>query len=88
VPLYRTIATPPTEPPDGEIVVLASPSAARVWSELGVEIAAVSIGPETTRTAKAAGIDVLAQARSYELDGLVQAIEEAAVTLRPCSSRS
>jgi uroporphyrinogen-III synthase len=88
VPLYRTIPTPPSDPPDGDLVVLASPSAARVWSELGIEIAAVSIGPETTRAAEATGINVLAQGRSYDLDGLVQAIEEAAVTLRPCSSRS
>jgi uroporphyrinogen-III synthase len=88
VPLYRTIPTPPSDPPDGDLVVLASPSAARVWSELGIEIAAVSIGPETTRAAEATGTNVFAQARSYDLDGLVQAIEEAAVTLRPCSSRS
>jgi uroporphyrinogen-III synthase len=88
VPLYRTIPTPPREPPNGDLVVLASPSAARAWAELGLSIPAVSIGPETTRAARATGISVVAQAGSHDLAGLLRAIEEAAVTLRRCSSRS
>jgi uroporphyrinogen-III synthase len=88
VPLYRTVPTPPSDAPNGDIVVLASPSAARAWAELGVSIPAVSIGPETSRAARKTGTPVVAQAGSHDLGGLLRAIEEAAVTLRPCSSRS
>jgi uroporphyrinogen-III synthase len=34
----------------------------------------VSIGPETTRAARAAGIDVVAEAETHDLDGLVEAV--------------
>ena len=44
----------PTAPPEGDLVVLASGSAARAFAELGVDIPAVTIGPQTTRR-RAAG---------------------------------
>lgn len=81
VALYRTrLLRPP--PPDGDVVVLASGSAARSFAALGVPLPAVSIGPQTTRAARAAGLDVVAEARTHDLDGLVAAVEDA------CSSRS
>ena len=43
-------------------MVLASASAAEAFAALGLELPAVSIGPETTRAAEAAGVKVVAEA--------------------------
>ena len=85
VPLYRTRELVPPEPPAGDLVVLASASAARVLGRTSAAIPAVSIGPETTAAAKAAGIEVVAEATTHDLDGLLAAI---ALTSARCSSRS
>ena len=58
VPLYRTHELVPAAPPDGDLVVLASASAARAFGRLGADIPAVTIGPLTTEAARAAGIEV------------------------------
>jgi uroporphyrinogen-III synthase len=79
VPLYRTRALHPDPPPTGDLVVLASASAAAAFGALGVDLPAVSIGPETTRAAEAAGIRVVAEAETQDLDGLVAAVSRAAV---------
>jgi uroporphyrinogen-III synthase len=76
--LYRTRELRPSEPPEGDVVVLASASAARAFSALGLDIPAVSIGPETTREARANGIRVVVEAENHDLDGLVGAVEKAA----------
>ena len=55
VALYRTIEVLPLEPLSGDLVVLASASAARVFARLGTRIPVVSIGPETTRIARGRG---------------------------------
>lgn len=81
VPLYRTRLLRPA-PPQGDLVVLASGSAARSFAAVGGTQAAVSIGPQTTRAARAVGLEVVAEARTHDLDGLVEAVAEA------CSSRS
>lgn len=81
VPLYRTRQLRPA-PPDGDVVVLTSGSAARAFASLGVDLPAVSIGPHTTRAAEAAGVRIVAEARTHDLDGLLAAVEEA------CSSPS
>jgi uroporphyrinogen-III synthase len=78
VVLYRTKELQPADPPQGDVVVLASASAARAFSALALEIPAVSIGPETTREAEAGGIRVLVEAENHDLDGLVAAVERAA----------
>jgi uroporphyrinogen-III synthase len=78
VPLYTTRLVRPGEPPDGDLVVLASGSAARSFAALGVDIPAVSIGPETTRAAEAAGLHVVAEAETHDLDGLVSAVHRLA----------
>jgi uroporphyrinogen III methyltransferase / synthase len=75
--LYRTKPLRPAELPEGDLVVLASASAARVFAELGLEIPAVSIGPETTRESKARGVKIVAEAETHDLDGLVAAVAKA-----------
>jgi uroporphyrinogen-III synthase len=79
VPLYRTTALTPDPPPDGDLVVLASASAAEAFAALGLELPAVSIGPETSRAAEAAGVNVVAEAERHDLDGLVEAVARAAL---------
>ncbi len=77
LPLYRTRAVRPVQPLEGDLVVLASPSAARAYAELRASIPAVSIGPETTAAAEAAGVRVLREAHTHDLDGLVEAVQAA-----------
>jgi len=72
VPLYRTRLLRP-EPPAGDLVVLASGSAARAYAAVGGTAPAVTIGPETTRAARAVGLSVAAEAGTHDLDGLVMA---------------
>jgi uroporphyrinogen-III synthase len=79
VPLYRTRALTPEPLPDADVVVLASPSAARAFAALGGETAAVSIGPETTKAAENHGIRVIREAATHDLDGLLEAL----ASLRP-----
>lgn len=79
VPLYRTHELQPDEPANADLVVLASPSAARAFATLGTTIPAVSIGPETTAAAEAEGVRVVREAATHDLDGLVTAIAEAVV---------
>lgn len=83
VALYRTRALRPRLPPDAELVVLASASAARALGALATDLPAVSIGPHTTAAARAAGVHVLGEAHTHDLDGLVAAVAAAAVNLRP-----
>ena len=78
VALYRTRLVRPKEPPAGDLVVLASGSAARSFAQLGTAVPAVSIGPQTTRVAESLGIDVVAEAETHDLDGLVAAVERVA----------
>ncbi|HVC86410.1 MAG TPA: uroporphyrinogen-III synthase [Gaiellaceae bacterium] len=75
VPLYRTQLLTP-EPPPGDIVVLASGSAARAYAGLGGGAPAVTIGPETTRAARASGLQVVAEATTHDLAGLVAAVRD------------
>ena len=83
VPLYRTRAIVPPARPEGDLVVLASASAARALGALDLALPAVSIGPQTTAAARSAGVEVVAEAETHDLAGLL-----AAVTSRACSSAS
>jgi uroporphyrinogen III methyltransferase / synthase len=74
VPLYRTLELTPDDPPAGDVVVLASASAARAWARIGTDTPAVTIGPQTTEAARDAGIDVVAEAGTHDLAGLVAAV--------------
>ena len=83
VSLYRTRELTPPQPPEGDLVVLASASAARAFGRLGVDIPAISIGPLTTQAAREAGVEVVREAETHDVAGLLAAIGSAA-----CSSPS
>jgi len=77
VPLYSTRLLAP-EPPDGDVVVLASGSAARAYAAIGGGATAVSIGPQTSRVAESVGLTVVAEALTHDLDGLIAAVDAVA----------
>jgi uroporphyrinogen-III synthase len=72
VVLYRTCALNPRV--EGDLAVVASPSAARVLAEINPAIPVVSIGPETTAAAREAGLRVVREAASADVAGLVGAV--------------
>jgi uroporphyrinogen-III synthase len=76
--LYRTVELRPAGAPDGDLVVLASASAARAYGATGVELPCVSIGPVTTAEARRQGATIVAEAESHDLEGLAQAVKLAA----------
>jgi uroporphyrinogen-III synthase len=82
VPLYRTRELRPAQFPAAELVLLASPSAARAYAALDLPFPAVSIGPQTTTAARASGTQVLAEAKTHDLDGLVAALEAVSADVR------
>jgi uroporphyrinogen-III synthase len=55
-------------------VLLASPSAARAYAASGARMPVVAIGPQTTAAARDAGLDVVAEAATHDLDGLLAAV--------------
>jgi uroporphyrinogen-III synthase len=74
LPLYRTVElTPP--PPEGDVALVASATAARGLAATGARLPVVSIGPQTTQAARDAGFDVVAEATTHDLDGLLAALE-------------
>lgn len=77
VALYRTRTLPSPEPMRGDLVVLASPSAARALAALTRDLPVVTIGPETTAVSEAAGLRVAAEAGAPDLASLVSAVAEA-----------
>lgn len=77
VPLYRTRLLTP-EPPEGDVVVLASGSAARAYAAIGGAAPAVTIGPQTSLVARSVGLSVAAEAPTHDLEGLVHAVEAVA----------
>jgi uroporphyrinogen-III synthase len=68
--VYRTVELAPS-PPDGDLVVLASPSAADAWGKLGSTLPTITIGPQTTAAALDAGLTVVAEAVTQDVAGLV-----------------
>jgi uroporphyrinogen-III synthase len=77
VTLYRTVELTPDDWPAADLVVLMSASAARAYGRCAGGAPTVSIGPETTRAAEAAGVTVAVEAHSSDLDGVVAAVERA-----------
>ena len=73
LPLYRTIELRP-EPPEADVALLMSGSAARALAARGARLPVVAIGPQTAAEARAAGLDVAAVAAAHDLDGLVEAL--------------
>jgi uroporphyrinogen-III synthase len=86
VPLYRTVEKRPSAFPDVDLVVLGSGSAARSFARLDRHVPCVSIGPVTSEEARRAGLEVVGEAESHDLDGLVEAVKLAAFSI--ASSRS
>ena len=80
VVLYRTVPLVPASWAPCDLVILASGSAARSYAALSDETSTVSIGPETTRAAREAGLTVLAEAARPDVDGLVEAVRRALAT--------
>jgi uroporphyrinogen-III synthase len=68
--VYRTVELTPS-PPEGDLVLLASSSAARAWAKLGSTLPTITIGPLTTAAARGAGLTVVAEADTQDVAGLV-----------------
>ena len=71
LPVYRTVERELGPLPDADVALLASASAARAYARAGGRGPAISIGPQTTAAARDAGVDVVAEARSHDVRGLV-----------------
>ncbi|HEY2074567.1 MAG TPA: uroporphyrinogen-III synthase [Gaiellaceae bacterium] len=71
--LYRTVELRP-EPPEADVALLMSGSAARALAATGVRMPVVAMGPQTAVEARAQGFDVVAVAESHDVDGLLQAL--------------
>lgn len=74
VPLYRTKRLAPPDFPSADVVVLASASAAEAYGALALDVPAISIGPQTSAAARAARVRIVAEARTHDVDGLVEAL--------------
>jgi len=78
VTLYRTCELRPAELPVADFYVLASPSSARALAAVRQGLAVVSIGPETSRAARTAGLHVVAEAARHSSEGIAAAVAELA----------
>jgi uroporphyrinogen III methyltransferase/synthase len=78
VPLYRTVELRPERLPEADLAVLASASAARSLAALTTGLPCVAIGPVTSAAARARGLRVVAEARTHDREGLVEAVKLAA----------
>lgn len=79
--VYRTVELTPA-PPDGDLVLLASPSAAAAWAKLGSTLPVITIGPQTTVAALDAGLIVVAEADTQNVAGLVDSAAAWRASLR------
>jgi uroporphyrinogen-III synthase len=79
--VYRTVELTPA-PPDGDLVLLASPSAAAAWAKLGSTLPTITIGPQTTAAALDAGLTVVAEADTQNVTGLVDSAAAWRASLR------
>jgi uroporphyrinogen III methyltransferase / synthase len=86
LPLYRTVELRPDDFPDADLVVLASPSAARALAVIRRDLPCIAVGPVTAEEARRLGLLLVAEADSPDPDGVAQAVKLAAS--RSVSSRS
>lgn len=77
-PVYRTRILRPDPLPRGDLAVLASPSTARAFAALGLDVPVVTIGPQTTAAARKAGLAVAGESSSATIEALVATVREAA----------
>jgi uroporphyrinogen-III synthase len=71
LPAYRTVELEVASLPEADVALLASASAARAYARAGGRGPAISIGPQTTAAAQEVGVDVVAEAESHDVLGLV-----------------
>jgi uroporphyrinogen-III synthase len=77
LPLYRTVELESGEVPEVDLVLLASPSAARALARTGAcAVPVIVIGPQTAAAARELGLPIAAEAETHDLDGLVAALEQ------------
>lgn len=74
VPLYRTRLLRPSQAFDVDLVVLASPSAARALAAVRTDLPVVTIGPETSAAARRQGFRVIREAQTHDHEGLLDAV--------------
>jgi uroporphyrinogen-III synthase len=74
VAVYRTVELRPPAPPKGDLVLLASASAARAFAATGARIPVVAIGPQTAAAARELGLSVAAVAESHDVEGLLEVV--------------
>ena len=86
LPLYRTVELLPQTFPDADVVLLASPSAARALAAVRRDLPTVAIGPVTTAEALGLGLTVAAEAEAPTPEEITRAVKLA--TSRSVSSRS
>jgi len=86
LPLYRTVELRPDDFPGVDVVVLASPSAARALAVIRHDLPCIAVGPVTAEEARRLGLLLAAEADSPDPDGVAQAVKLAAS--RSVSSRS
>lgn len=68
---YRTVELDIGELLEADLALLMSPSAARSYARAGGRGPAISIGPQTTLAARSAGVEIVAEAESHDVRGLV-----------------
>jgi uroporphyrinogen-III synthase len=68
---YRTVELDVDKLPDADLALLLSPSAARAYARARGKAPGISIGPQTTAAARTAGIELVGEAKSHDLQGLV-----------------
>jgi uroporphyrinogen-III synthase len=68
---YRTIELAVNPLPDADLTLLMSPSAARAYARAGGRGPAISIGPQTTSAARERDVEIVAEAGSHDVRGLV-----------------
>jgi uroporphyrinogen III methyltransferase / synthase len=73
LPLYRTVELRPP-PPEGDVALVASPSAARALAATGARLPVVAIGPQTAAEARVHGLEVVAVAEDHDLEGLLDVV--------------
>jgi uroporphyrinogen-III synthase len=71
VAAYRTVELEVGELAEVDLALLASPSTARSYARAGGRGPAISIGPQTTLAARSAGVEIVAEAESHDVRGLV-----------------
>lgn len=73
-PVYRQVDAAVEQLPEADLVLLESPSAARVWARAGQRAPVLCIGSTTAQAAEAAGLELRAVAARPERAALVEAV--------------